>query len=324
MSDHPTDPTAPAAWTDLLDPTPEQLMAAVPPELRFVVRTRLAELDRTVPGRATRFNEPRPGLRVEHSCIVGVFVVPVPVPEEDRVFYQVVQVLVRPGEVVTIRRTPHDASGRRDEPFDIAAVQARFTNGDSEPSAGILTYFLVDEIAERFLDLADVIHDELDDVEEHVEDWPSDQVRQRISDLRHDMVHIRRTLSPTRDALHAIIDNRLEVHEELFPRDVEFLVSDVYTKMLRASEGLEIARDLLGGVRDYHQAKIAQDQNEVMKRLTAIASLLLVPTFIVGVYGQNFIRMPELRWRHGYLWSWALIVAVTAAQWVWFRRRRWI
>ena len=60
-------------------------------------------------------------------------------------------------------------------------------------------------------------------------------------------------------------------------------------------------------MRDYHQAKIAQDQNEVVKRLTVIASLLLFPTFIVGVYGQNFDHMPELHWRLGYVFSWALI-----------------
>ena len=52
-------------------------------------------------------------------------------------------------------------------------------------------------------------------------------------------------------------------------------------------------------MRDYHQAKIANDQNEVMKRLTAIASILLLPTFIVGLYGQNFAHMPELNWGTG-------------------------
>ena len=40
-----------------------------------------------------------------------------------------------------------------------------------------------------------------------------------------------------------------------------------------------------------------------------IASLLLLPTFIVGVYGQNFDHFPELHWRYGYAYSWALIVA---------------
>ena len=56
-----------------------------------------------------------------------------------------------------------------------------------------------------------------------------------------------------------------------------------------------------------------------MKRLTVIASLLLVPTFIVGVYGQNFDHMPELHWRFGYAWSLGLIVVTTIVQLVFFR-----
>jgi magnesium transporter len=61
-----------------------------------------------------------------------------------------------------------------------------------------------------------------------------------------------------------------------------------------------------------------------VKRLTVIASLLLFPTFVVGVYGQNFIHMPELHWRLGYLFSWAVIAFGTLAQLAAFRRLRWI
>jgi magnesium transporter len=93
---------------------------------------------------------------------------------------------------------------------------------------------------------------------------------------------------------------------------------------MRASDGLDLARDLLAGVRDYALAKIANDQNEVMKRLTAIASILLLPTFIVGLYGQNFRNMPELRWHYGYGYVWALIIVTTALQLWWFRRKKWI
>src|SRR5439155_4545920 len=112
--------------------------------------------------------------------------------------------------------------------------------------------------------------------------------------------------------------------EELFDREVELHFADAYEKLLRASEGLELSRDLLAGVRDYHQAKVANDQNEVMKRLTAIASLLLVPTLIVGIYGQNFRDIPELRWGWGYGWSWSLIVVSTVAQLAFFRWKKWL
>ncbi len=76
-------------------------------------------------------------------------------------------------------------------------------------------------------------------------------------------------------------------------------------------------------MRDYLQGKISNDQNEVMKRLTVIASLLLVPTFIVGLYGQNFRHIPELHWSFGYWWSWGLIVVTTIGQLAFFRWKRW-
>jgi magnesium transporter len=76
-------------------------------------------------------------------------------------------------------------------------------------------------------------------------------------------------------------------------------------------------------VRDYAQAKVANDQNEVMKRLTVIASLLLLPTFIVGLYGQNFRDIPELHWAWGYGYVWGVIVVTTLLQLWWFRRKNW-
>ena len=110
----------------------------------------------------------------------------------------------------------------------------------------------------------------------------------------------------------------------MFPHEVEVAFSSAYDKLLRAIDGLDLSRDLLAGVRDYSQAKIANDQNEVMKRLTAIASIVLVPTFIVGVYGQNFDHMPELHWYLGYAFSWGLIVVTSIAQLIFFRRKRWL
>ena len=71
------------------------------------------------------------------------------------------------------------------------------------------------------------------------------------------------------DAVHKVIDDRLEIEgAEIFPREVELHFADAYDKLLRATEGLETSRDLVAGVRDYLQAKISNDQNEVMKRLT--------------------------------------------------------
>src|SRR5213079_1749604 len=173
----------------------------------------------------------------------------------------------------------------------------------------------------------DDLDGEIDELEDSVETAPAAQTRDRLSELRHDLLHIRRTLSPTRDAVRRVVDNVVEVEkgEEVFPHEVEIAFNSVYDKFLRAFDGLELSRDLIASVRDYLQSKIANDQNEVMKTLTVIASLLLLPTFIVGLYGQNFRHhFPELHWRFGYLWSWGLIVATTLIQLVIYRRNKWI
>jgi magnesium transporter len=193
-------------------------------------------------------------------------------------------------------------------------------------SAGMLAYRLVDEIAERYLDLVDSLDEEIDELEDKVETQAAAITRARVSALRHDLLHIRRTLSPMRDAVRRVIDGTVEVEtgKEVFPHNVEVAFNAAYDKFLRASDGLDLARDLLAGVRDYAQAKIANDQNQVTKVLTVVASLVLFPTFVVGVYGQNFRRIPELHWGFGYAFSWGVIIVSTLIQLWFYRRKKWI
>ena len=186
-------------------------------------------------------------------------------------------------------------------------------------------YHLVDDIAERYLDLLDTLDDEIDELEDLVPQRPPQEVGRRIRELREDVRGIRRTLLPTRDAVRRVVDNRIEIDDgELFPHEVEIAMGDAFDKLLRSSEALDSSRDALAGVRDYLQGKISNDQNEVMKRLTVIASLLLLPTFIVGLYGQNFRHIPELHWAWGYWWSWGWIIATTIGQLLFFRWKKWV
>jgi magnesium transporter len=300
-----------ATWIDLLDPTPEELREKAPQHLEETALERLL-------APPEHEDEPRPTLQGHGDYVFGVLLIAVAVPEEDSVYYQEVDLVITHDTLLTVRKTPPE--GR--PACDVAAVQKTSKPTDS---AGLLAYRLLDEIAERYLDLVDALDDEIDELEDKVEAQPAGITRARISTLRHDLLHIRRTLSPMRDAVRRVIDGTVEVEQgpEVFPHEVEVALNAAYDKFLRASDALDLARDLLAGVRDYSQAKIANDQNEVMKRLTVIAALLLLPTFIVGLYGQNFVDIPELRWHLGYAFSWGVILVTTALQLWWFRRNRW-
>lgn len=301
-----------ADWIDLIDPTPDDLRSRLPGTLYESALNRLL-----APAQAD--DEPRPTLQGHGNYVFGVFLVAVAVPDEDRVFYQEIDAVVTHDVLVTVSKTPPG-----EHPYDPGPAR---DSCRPEDSAGMMFYRLVDDIAERYLELVDQLDEEIDELEDSVETASAAQTRGRLSELRHDLLHIRRNLSPTRDAIRRVVDNVVEVEEgdEVFPHDVEVAFNSAYDKLLRAFDGLELSRDLIASVRDYLQAKVANDQNEVMKKLTVIASVLLLPTFIVGNYGQNFKhRFPELGWQWGYAWSWGLIIVTTIAQLAFFRKRGWI
>ena len=264
-------------WVDLLDPDEEALRAAWPTGIVDSALQTLIEPH-------THDDEPRPKLESHGSYVFGVFLIPVVVPKEDRVYYQECDIVLSETVIVTVRKTPPDGP-----PFNLDDVHEICERNDVAP--GIVAYHVADNVAEGFLDLVDDLNEEVDELEDGVDSFPNDVIRRRLSGLRHDMLRIRRTLAPTRDAVRRVIDDRVDLDgQEVFPHEVELRFGDAFDKLLRASEGLETARDLIGGVRDYHQAKVANDQNEVMKRLTIVASIFLPPTFVVGLYGQNFAR----------------------------------
>jgi magnesium transporter len=301
-----------AEWIDLIDPSEEELRAKLP---GAVQETALALL--LAPARHA--DEPRPTLQAHGEYIFGVFLLAIAVPEENRVFYQEIDVVLTYDVLLTVSKAPPG-----EHPYDPRPVRESCQPDDE---AGMMFYRLVDDIAEHYLDLVDALDGEIDELEDTVQTAPANVTRNRLSELRHDLLHIRRTLAPTRDAIRRIVDNVIEVQDgrEVFPHDVEVAFNSAYDKLLRAFDGLELSRDLINSARDYLQTKIANDQNEVTKKLTAIASILLLPTFIVGLYGQNFRHhFPELGWQWGYAWSWALIVSTTIAQLVYFRRKKWI
>ncbi|MBA2740709.1 MAG: hypothetical protein H0U46_01700 [Actinobacteria bacterium] len=297
-----------ARWIDLVDPTSDEVLAALPVQVDPEVVEVLASVGSGY--------EPRPLLEAHGASIFGVLVAARAVPDQDRVSYQEVNLVATRELLVTVRKTPADGVA-----FDASALYAAVDAG--EP-VGVVMHRLVDEIASSYLVMLDASYAEIEEVEDAIDDWPASRVRARISSLRHELLILRKTVSATRAAVRRILDGRIEISDDaLFPPDVERLFGDTYESLQRATEELDIARDLLAGVRDHHQSQIAEANADIVKKLTVVASLVLVPTLIVGFYGQNFEDVFDSDyWTLGA--SSALIVASTIAQVALFRWRHWI
>jgi Mg2+ and Co2+ transporter CorA len=89
---------------------------------------------------------------------------------------------------------------------------------------------------------------------------------------------------------------------------------DVYDHIVRLNETIDAQRELLTTALEAHLSIMSHAQNEHMKRITAWAAMIAVPTMIAGIYGMNFRNMPELSWSYGYYVSIGVMAAACRAR----------
>jgi magnesium transporter len=294
---------------DLVDPSPQDLHALVPARLD-------PDAVEALCASGGDGRDARPALESHGTYLFGVLLLPGSLSRENRVVYHELDVVATPDVLVTVRKSGPDGSLA-----DISALD----HIEDPLSTGLLVHRLVDAAAEAYLDLVDALYGEIDELEDHLDEVPAPMIRHRLSDLRHEMLHARRNASSTRAVVRRVVDGRLDLgaDDALFPRDAERAFAETYDTLVRAIEELDVARDLLASVRDYLQSTIAENHSEVVKKLTMVASLVLVPTLITGFYGQNFASaFDDGFWSLGV--SVGLIAASTLGQLVFFRWKRWL
>ncbi|GEO22416.1 CorA family divalent cation transporter [Cyclobacterium qasimii] len=100
--------------------------------------------------------------------------------------------------------------------------------------------------------------------------------------------------------------------------DLQDIKDTVLDFILKSDEIIDDSNALLNSYISF----TAQKNNDVMRLLTVFSAFFLPLTFIVGVYGMNFDKMPELRWQYGYFIILAVMVAVSIIIYIWFKRKK--
>jgi magnesium transporter len=124
---------------------------------------------------------------------------------------------------------------------------------------------------------------------------------------------------PTRQLIDRLSDDSDLVTPKLVP-----YLRDITDHLLRTIELTDGVREILTTIVDIRMAQSAHQLNEVMKKLTAWAAIILVPTLIAGIYGMNFRQMPELHWVVGYPLALGGMVVSSIWLYVGFRKRGWL
>lgn len=99
------------------------------------------------------------------------------------------------------------------------------------------------------------------------------------------------------------------------------LIEDVNIEMSQARELTNIYSNILESTMDTYQGIINNNMNTIMRTLTSVTIILMLPTLISSFFGMNLINGMEDN-RLGFVIAIVISVAISVISWFVFRRKR--
>ncbi|RHW25355.1 magnesium and cobalt transport protein CorA [Nocardioides immobilis] len=234
------------------------------------------------------------------------------VDEDDAVETGEINLFVGEDFVITVRHGR--GSQLRDARHDLEGKQTVLSHG---PSA--VVYAVCDTVVDGYLAVMEELQIDVDEVETSVfsEQRTNDSVR--IYTLKRELAEVRRAVLPLREPMRRFtVGAAPGILAEAGP-----FFRDVGDHLAVASEQIDTLDSLLSTAFDAHVARIQVQQNDDMRKISAGAAMIVVPTLIAGIYGMNFDHMPELTWTLGYPFALLLMAGVMGLMWWSFKRSGW-
>jgi magnesium transporter len=188
-----------------------------------------------------------------------------------------------------------------------AQVLQRCEDGtkDLPKGPGFALYAILDFVADHYQPVVAQFEQDFDAIETDIfKDQFDRLVIERLYALKRNLLELRNAALP----LAEISAELMRLHEDLIPRELRAYFRDIQDHVSRLVGLIDGMRDMLTTAMQVNLALVANNQNEVVKRLAGWGAILAIPTVIFSLYGMNFAWMPELKWKAGY----PMAVGVTA------------
>ncbi len=184
----------------------------------------------------------------------------------------------------------------------------------------ILLYSILDAIVDNYFPVLDAVAERTDELEQAIFDSDGHEALELIFQLRKNLLALRRILAPERDLMSVLA--RRDV--ELLGEETSIYFQDVYDHVLRVTDAIDTYRDLLSSALDAYLSVTSNNLNQVMRTLTSWSIILMSLALISGIYGMNFVHMPELKLSFGYYAALGGMFVLGGALYAWFKRIDWL
>lgn len=182
-----------------------------------------------------------------------------------------------------------------------------------------LLHMIADTLMDGYQPFLDRLESEAAQLEDEALFDPQDDILERISNIRSELLQGRRYLTPQREALAQLARGEYA----FIGKNIRPYFRDVLDHLVRITEDIDLYREQVTSARELFMSTMSQKSNESIKIFTVIATLMMPPTLVASIYGMNFHLWPSGEFEHAFWVVIGFMADITALLAWCFRRWGW-
>lgn len=187
-----------------------------------------------------------------------------------------------------------------------------------EHGCDYLTHLLMDNIVDNYFNLVEEIEQALGNMEDLLIKNPQAISLSTLYTIKRHTMTLRKAITPLQDIVHLLLSE----HGRFIDAKYRLYYRDLHDHCVRLLQSIDLQREMSSSILEIYLSTLNNRMNETMKVLTLFASLFIPLTFIAGIYGMNFVYMPELKWRYSYPLILGLMLVLAIIMLYYFKRKK--
>ena len=151
----------------------------------------------------------------------------------------------------------------------------------------LVLHHVLDSLSDSVFPMLASFDDRVDTIQEQILIKVEPEQQQELFELRRWLSDVRKVVAPQRDMLNALLSQRLDLPG--MDKESEPYFRDLFDSMVKINDQVDAHRDRLSSSMGAYMSQMSNQQNDVMKQLTIMATIFLPLTYLTGFFGQNFV-----------------------------------
>lgn len=212
--------------------------------------------------------------------------------------------------------------GEAQGPDFINMLRERLENGNKirKFKADYLFYILADMVVDSYGILLEKLTERMESLEISILENDRKEDQHFLYKFKREFISVRKFITPLRE----ISSKLLRSESELLNEETDIYFRDLYDHYVQVLAAVESIRELTENIQNIYLNNLNNRMNSVMKTLTVFTAIFMPLSFIAGIYGMNFVNMPELHNPNGYFLTLIIMFVLGLVMWFYFKWKKFV